>query len=124
MKSSPTKTFRFWRIKLTKTLHIQLQPERCEDDVEAHVRDIIAIAMDFVSDASVVVQRGDDDGPYININIDTADVALLWSSMSFAITSDPSLASATIVCCEGDNGWDDYLLLHHFDKTENIDTLD
>ena len=35
----------------------------------------------------------------------------------------PQLASASIATCEGNRGWDDYLLLHHYDRTLDLDTL-
>lgn len=34
------------------------------------------------------------------------------------------LALSTIVVCEGKHGWDDYLLLQHFDPAENLDSLE
>jgi hypothetical protein len=33
------------------------------------------------------------------------------------------LAQAAIVVCEGELGWDDYLLLHHFNSDEELDEL-
>ena len=35
----------------------------------------------------------------------------------------PRLARAAIATCEGKHGWDDYLLLHHYDRTLVLDTL-
>lgn len=104
-------------------LQIQLQPELCACDAEPIVDELISIANDAVSDAVAVVERGDDDGPYININVQTCDVPTLWTSVSARISSNPSLASGMIVCCEGKNGWDDYLLLHHYDRSEPLDML-
>jgi len=106
-----------------KCLHIQLQPELCAGDAEQIVDDLTSIATNSDSDASLNVERGDDNGPYININIQSADVASLWSAVSSRISSDSALASCAIVCCEGDDGWDDYLLLHHYDRGETLDNL-
>lgn len=113
-----------------KCLNVQLQPglRSCDagvhaDDGTAHVDTIIAIATEQVPDAAFDVQRGEDDGLYININFDTNDIVSLWDAIGELVTSDPLWASATIACCEGDNGWDDYLLLYHFDETEQLDTL-
>ena len=111
-------------------LNVQFQPSRrsCDagvhaDDGTAHLDTIIAIATEQVPDAAFDVQRGEDDGLYININFDTNDIVSLWDAISELVTSDPLWESATIACCEGDNGWDDYLLLYHFDETEQLDTL-
>jgi len=52
---------------------------------------------------------------------------LLWDKLSKNVYKDsvfgPYLSKTSIVVCEGNNGWDDYLLLHHFDKSEDIDNL-
>ncbi|MFK7737077.1 MAG: hypothetical protein AB8B50_13660 [Pirellulaceae bacterium] len=104
-----------------KCLHIQLQPALYACDVEPIVDELTAIATDAVPNAVVAVERGDDDGPYINIQSDAC--ATLWASVSAHISSNPNLASSAIVCCEGDNGWYDYLLLHHYDRGEPLDVL-
>ena len=106
-----------------KCLHIQLQPELCIGDVAQHVDALVGIATAHDPNADINVEHGDDDGAYINVNIYSADVRSLWAALGAAITSDQSLISSTIACCEGDNGWDDYLLLHHFEKTESLDAL-
>ena len=106
-----------------KCLHIQLQPELCAGHAEQFVDELASTAVDSVFDAAVTVERGDDNGPYININIHTADVATLWTSVSSRISSNPNLASCAIVCCEGNDGWDDYLLLHHYDRAEPLDVF-
>ncbi len=33
------------------------------------------------------------------------------------------MARATIITCQGKRGWDDYLLLHHFDLSEPLDEI-
>ena len=93
-----------------KCLHIQLQSELCACDVEPIVDELTSIATDAVSDAVVAVERGDDDGPYININIQTDVVATLWTSMSHTYRPIRTLHLArssavrattdgTITCC-------------------------
>ena len=34
------------------------------------------------------------------------------------------ISRGAIITCQGKRGWDDYLLLHHFDPAEELDTLD
>ena len=113
-----------------KCLNVHLQPARRSGGCAAHANDgashvdaIIAIATEQAPDAAFDVQRGEDNGLYININFDTNDIVSLWDAIGELVSSDPLWASATIACCEGDNGWDDYLLLYHFDDTEQLDTL-
>ena len=33
------------------------------------------------------------------------------------------LRSAAMVVCEGEHGWDDYLLLHHWDRRFRLDSV-
>ena len=35
----------------------------------------------------------------------------------------PQLARASIATCQGSRGWDNYLLLHHYDRTFKLDSL-
>ena len=105
-----------------KSLHIQLQPS-------------LAPGLDAVSEAdrlrnligssglagSISVTEGEDNGPYINIDFDTVDVVAMWSLLRPEWQTNCSLAACTIVCCEGDAGWDDYRLLHHFDSSQPLD---
>ena len=53
------------------------------------------------------------------MNFRTLDLPRLWQaiqeSLGFADGWKPPIARALIVVCEGNYGWDDYLLLHHFD---------
>ncbi len=106
-----------------KCLNIQLQPDLFSGDLAAHVDSLTQIAKTHSPNAVVDAERGEDGGPYINVNIYTDDVCSIWPAVAVALKAEPSLASATIVCCEGENGWDDYLLLHHFDETETLNVL-
>ena len=110
-----------------KCLHIQIQPELCTEvaalPIDEHITAIEAVANAHDANSVVEVQHGDDNGAYTNINIYSDDPASLWHAIGNTIVNDQHWASATIVCCEGDDGWDDYYLLHHFDETQQIDTL-
>lgn len=105
-----------------KCLHIQLQPMRSDGDVAAHVEALTAVASTHDPDAVIDIENGEDNGPYTNVNIYTNDVTSLWVALSDLI-ANATWAPATVVCSEGANGWHDYYLLHHFDKTEPLDTL-
>ena len=39
------------------------------------------------------------------------------------LNSYPELAAAAIVVCRGEHGWDEYLLLRHFDPCQALDAL-
>jgi hypothetical protein len=74
-------------------------------------------------DSSATISRGNDKGEYVNLYFATDDLKSLWESVRHTLSAAPGLANATIVACEGENGWDDYLLLHHFDPSEALDGL-
>ena len=112
-----------------KTLHIQLQPELAPGLDTKLVHDLIGALRsnsDLIQNLSVT--NGDDNGPYINMNVKTHDVVALWGLMRKELFSHPvagpDLQRAAIVACEGNAGWDDYLLLHHFDPAEPLDSLE
>jgi hypothetical protein len=101
-----------------KRLHIQIQLARSPglDTVEAVAR-LSRLA------AGVKVTEGEDDGRYLNVNFKAADLSELWALIREELQSFPGLAGAAIVVCEGEFGWDDYLLLHHFNPEEQLDQL-
>jgi len=47
----------------------------------------------------------------------------IWNKISETLKKNSELANRIIATCTGQYGWDDYLLLHHFDKTEPLDSL-
>jgi hypothetical protein len=98
---------------------IQLQPDRSPTmDFAAVVARLAAL------DASASVSRGVDGIPYINIHISPPDAVGLWREIRGQLNAEPNLARAAIVTCQGCHGWDDYLLLHHFDRTLILDQLE
>lgn len=71
---------------------------------------------------------GSDDGPYVNVMFDTDDAKTLWPVLHKHLFLNRSigqqLSQAAIVTCEGRHGWDNYLLLHHFDQTLTLDEFE
>ena len=58
--------------------------------------------------------RGDDKGPYINVSFTAAELKPLWQAVRNELVR-LGLQAGSIVACTGNDGWNDYLLLHHFD---------
>ena len=105
-----------------KALHIQLQPGLAPGfDAVAEVERLRGVIAASGLAGPIRVTEGDDDGPYINLDFDTADVSAMWSRLRHEWQPGGSLAGGSIVCCEGNLGWDDYRLLHHFDPSEPLD---
>jgi hypothetical protein len=102
-----------------KRLHIQVQPVRSP---ALDVTEVVARLKVLASD--VCVTRSEEDHePCINIAFTSAVLSALWPSVRQELQSMAGLAAAAIVVCEGEHGWDDYLLLHHFDASEPLDEL-
>jgi hypothetical protein len=76
----------------------------------------------------VTFESGEDDGRYVNLFVDSDDAVALWNSIDTILFSDrmigPEVRTASIPTITGPNGWYDYLLLHHFDPTEPLETIE
>jgi hypothetical protein len=109
-----------------RALCIQIQPCRLTagtaDELVARLRSAAGEELlRYVGD-----DRGDDDGSYINIHFTAPDHAVAWSRLQELYDESDlgqQLTDSTIVTCEGESGWDDYLLLHHFDLEVEVDPL-
>ena len=107
-------------------LSVQIQSDLVTDVDAKH---IIELLMQLAKDTSLVqdshVTHGSDNGHYINIVFQTPDAPRLWQAIqsTLCLTPEnmPPISRSIIVVCEGKNGWNDYLLLHHFDKSEALD---
>ena len=103
-----------------KTLIVQIQ-EGLATALEAEhaVRQLLSLAGDKPPEGRAVAVPGEG---CINVNFRTLDLPRLWQAiqerLGFAEGVKPAIARALVVVCEGDYGWDDYLLLHHFDDFE------
>jgi hypothetical protein len=99
-------------------IHVQIQPNRSPTmDAPAVVARLSSL------DASARVTDGVDNGPYINIDFTPVDAMALWREIRDRLLAEPDLFRAAIVACEGQCGWDDYLLLHHYDRTLILDEM-
>jgi hypothetical protein len=71
--------------------------------------------------------RGHDKVEYLNFTFGTDDLEGLWRYIWEALFRDQQFRGpmevASIVTCEGEHGWDDYLLLYHFDPAVKRDAL-
>lgn len=106
---------------------LHIQPNRAPSLDMADVRracETIAAA-GFVERHKEIV--GEDRGPYVNHMFATACPPLLWRALREQLLDDarlgPLLKAASMTMCEGADGWNDYLLLHHFDPDQPLDRL-
>ena len=107
-------------------LQVQAQPNRSPGLDLAVVLKLFTSAAEL-ADAELEITEGEDDGPYVNYDFRARDLVRLWTVLQGQVFWDqligPHLARAAIATCEGKHGWDDYLLLHHYDRTLVLDTL-
>ncbi|MET0068487.1 MAG: hypothetical protein ABW096_00505 [Candidatus Thiodiazotropha sp.] len=105
-----------------KCLSIQLQPEKdTSHSAEAFIE------LSRLLDRYPEIEKGEDNGGYVNLNYFTEDLISLWGQLKTGIFENPSLGEwarkVAIVVAKGDSGWDDYLLLYHYDPSEKLDRL-
>lgn len=105
-----------------KMLHVQLQPTRSPGLDEATAVKRLTDA-GHQCDARSRVTEGVDACRYVNLDFCTTDLVALWAAVRVEVQTVRGLSAAAIVCCQGEFGWDDYLLLHHFDPAEPLDEL-
>jgi hypothetical protein len=108
------------------TLCCQIQIDRLVTITEAQVNEFyLALAAQI---PKVTFESGEDDGRYVNLFVESDNAVAIWNSIETILLSDrmigPEVRTASIVTITGPNGWDDYLLLHHFDPTEPLDTIE
>ncbi|NTV30027.1 MAG: hypothetical protein HGA80_08120 [Candidatus Omnitrophica bacterium] len=79
----------------------------------------------FVQDRKITCQG--NKNAYISVSFRTNKLAMLWldiqaNLMKKGISGMP-IKDASIIVCEGEKSWDDYLLLHHYDQKVKLDKL-
>jgi len=92
---------------------VQLQPHRAPELSMTEVRSVL----ESIAATPRLVQghRVDD----LNFIFESPDLDELWRLIEDQIFREPPWGrlarKASIVTCEGEQGWDDRLILHHFD---------
>lgn len=113
-----------------KTLTVQIQAGLAgAHEIEHAIGQLLALAGEKLAALGAEAPRverhpGQD---WINVNFRARDTGGLWHAiqekLGLAQGNRPPIANALIVVCEGEYGWDDYQLLHHFDEFETPDVL-
>ena len=95
-------------------LNVQLQPDLLASFSDSQLEQFCSSPSfaGLVQDCRVV--KGNDRGPYINVYFSAPDLKLLWQVIRRELVR-LGLQAGCIVTCTGKDGWNDYLLLHHFD---------
>ena len=111
-----------------RTLCLQFQPRRAaglSPQVMTVLMARVAAALPHMREFSF--RRGSARGPYINYFFESRTPARVWKALRGQALRHRrlggSLRQSTIVTCQGSRGWENYLLLHHFDSAQPLDTL-
>lgn len=101
-----------------KWISFQLQPYL---NLDIRITDVIEV----LNKKMIVpeIQEGDDNGIYINVNFKTQNPIFTWLDCRTELFNCIGFKESSIVTCEGECGWDDYLLLHHFDPKEKLNNI-
>lgn len=108
-----------------KTLTVQIQEGLASAmEAERAVAQLLALAGERLFAHAAEAVPGDG---CIKVNFHARDLSALWRAiqekLGLADGEPPAIARALIVVCEGQYGWDDYLLLHHYEDYEITDGL-
>jgi hypothetical protein len=72
-------------------------------------------------------EEGFARGPYISFYFETSSPTEAWPIIRSKFYEDARMGAflrqSSLVVCQGQNGWDDYLLLYHYDPKVPLDQL-
>jgi hypothetical protein len=102
-----------------RTLRIQIHPDRLvRISTKEAVERVVAVGSSCMAVTRHRVVSELSEPGAVNVDFLTHSITSLWAILSNALADEHSLQSlsaASMILCEGANGWNDYLLLHHYD---------
>ncbi len=110
-------------------LQIQVHPDLVPElDLQLLRAQVEAIGSSEPSVLRFKIDEGEDQGRYLNLAFKTTDRAALWRAVEARLYEHPQLGRllrlSSMTLCTGDEGWDDYLVLHHFNPEIEPDDID
>jgi hypothetical protein len=111
-----------------RTLCVQLQPNRAKALSPRSVTQFMVLVAERLAHVrQFSFDRGKDRGAYINYCFKSRSPGRVWKVLKARAFGTDRFGSllrrASIVTCEGSRGWDNYLLLQHFDSKVPLDQL-
>jgi hypothetical protein len=105
-------------LQVQMNLALQLNPDSLKEASERIAKAITGIR-------GVGRSEGDDDGRNLNVTFAAESPATAWQELKSKLLESgvfgSSLRECAMVACTGNDGWNDYRLLHHFDPTVGLD---
>ena len=105
---------------------IQIHPSRApglDIDRLAQATEAIARATEGIRGFELVA--GEDEGAFVNVVMASEDPLVSWQRLRPALLESPEfgvvLKAASLWLCTGEEGWDDCLLLYHYDPAVEVD---
>jgi hypothetical protein len=112
-----------------KDLCVQIHPDRVVGFDLAGVRmlcEVLARDTTLITRFSVV--EGEGDRRYVNVVFETTDIPAFWERLWREVYQHDVLGKpmqlSSMAMCHGEHGWDDYLLLHHYDPAQTLDRFE
>jgi len=103
-------------------LIVQIQPERLPLFEDTAVETLCSAPAFSALIQDTKVRKGQDKGAYINVHFTTDAPKDFWPELRQQLVR-LGLQGGSIVTCTGKDGWNDYLLLHHYDPSQAKERL-
>lgn len=108
---------------------IQVHPQRTASlDLHQVKRSCEALAKATPGVRGIGFSEGQDDGDYLNIVMASESPLDSWRLLApqlfGSLEFGAQLRGACLCMCTGEDGWNDYRLLHHFDPAVPLDHVD
>ena len=111
----------------TRTFCCQIHIQRLSFTTLPDIRELLERIRDRWPE-HIEIETGNDNGEYVNAMIESDDPHATYGRIrrTFVDSKLPGseLAPASIITVTGDHGWKDYLLLHHFDTGQQLDSIE
>ena len=110
-----------------RSLSIQVQPDLIPElDIEMTKQLFEALKSNSLVEKSAF-DEGNDKRRYLNFTYGTNDAESLWGVIQKKIYEHNALGKQLLKCsmamCSSEEGWDSYILLHHFDPSVPLESF-
>jgi hypothetical protein len=110
----------------TGQLCVQVHPARAPElNIAAPKEAADSLARSTQGVQGIGFTEGEDDGEYLNIVFASPEPLLPWRQIRAGLFESPAFGSllkkSSMAMCTGADGWNDYMLLYHYDPEVPVD---
>ncbi|MCP5283777.1 MAG: hypothetical protein H6933_02645 [Burkholderiaceae bacterium] len=114
--------------RLAGELRLQIHTDEVSSQAIAALRtECEALAPRLAGALDLRFEEGEDEGKYLNIVFDSHSPQDLWPEIKAALylsaAHGPTLRTKSMALRTGEDGWNDYVLLYHYDSTVPVERL-